>query len=147
MYNDEDFFPYPYPTPEPEAAPPEMTFFGLFRGVGKLGLAFSLGLSLVLAGRVIPAIAPFSWIVLAATGALVLGKIAFDAETRWPVLMLGTLFACGAIAGWIDLVSLVWLKSDPLSLAIQLGAVLGGLLLVALFDYALKHGKGGDRHE
>ena len=89
---------------EVETPPQPLTFFAIVRGISRLGLLFSIGLTTTLAARLIPGVLPGYLLLLgiSATGCVIYASLSRRTSERIIALMFGAIVLFGVIGGSWD---------------------------------------------
>ena len=124
------FFLVPGRDWEVETPPQPTTFFGVIRGISRLGLLFSMGLSATLAARLLPCLLPGYFLLLgvSATGCILYASLSCRTSDRILALMLGAIVLFGVMGGSWDAIYSTLSDPSGQKTGIQVGIV-GAVLL------------------
>lgn len=140
---DDNFFLVPGRDWEVETPPQPTTFFGVIRGISRLGLLFSTGLSATLAARLLPGLLPGYFLLLgvSATGCILYASLSRRTSDRILALMLGAIVLFGVVGGSWDAIYSTLSDPSGQKTEIQVGIVGAVLLATVGFSLLLQGGR------
>lgn len=143
MDTGEDYFLVPGNDWQVEQTPKQQTFFGVSRGVSRLGIFFCSGLASTLLIRLIPALIPGYAILIAGSTIAAVLYLSLTRQTPQKILATFILLAVwmGIVGGSWDAIYAVFTTIEGQKRIYQFAGVAAALLLVAGIVQVLKGGQ------